>query len=123
MKKTIVPLLLLLALLCTLTACGQQPAEVKMLYDEAPSRYEYGVFVNMNVNAGDAVKEQLRTVAWTLDCGDDDGLLGDTFELYKKMRLSGIKAEFRVRNGVHNWEYWRHSLRQALPFASRNFAK
>ena len=74
-------------------------------------------------NADDAVKEQLRTVAWTLDCGDDDGLLGDTFELYKKMRLSGIKAEFRVRNGVHNWEYWRHSLRQALPFASRNFAK
>ncbi len=74
-------------------------------------------------SADDAAKQKLRTVAWTLDCGDDDGLLGDTFELYKKMRLAGIKAEFRVRNGVHNWEYWRASLRQSLPFASRNFAK
>ena len=74
-------------------------------------------------NADDSVKEQMRTVAWFLDCGDDDGLLGDTFEFYKKMRLAGIKAELRVRNGVHNWEYWRASLRQALPFASRNFGK
>ncbi len=59
MKKAIIPILLLLALLCTLTACGQQPqqAEKKMLYDEAPSRYEYGVFVNMDVNAGDAITD------------------------------------------------------------------
>ncbi len=74
-------------------------------------------------NADEHVKENLRTVAWYLDCGDDDGLINDTFEFYKKLRLAGIKAELRVRNGVHNWEYWRHSLRQALPYASCHFGK
>jgi len=47
--------------------------------------------------------------------------LNDTFELYKKMRMARIHAEFRVRDGKHNWEYWRAALRIALPFASRNF--
>ena len=42
---------------------------------------------------------------------------------HQKMRDRGVKSEFRVRNGVHNWEYWHLSLRQALPFATRNFTK
>ena len=74
-------------------------------------------------NAGDDTKAMLRTVHWFLDCGDDDMLVNDTFELYKKLRLARINTELRVRNGSHNWEYWRASLRQALPFASRNFDK
>lgn len=74
-------------------------------------------------NADEATKEQLRTLKWFLDCGDDDFLLGNTFELYKKMRFARLDTELRVRNGVHNWEYWRASLRLSLPFASRNFAR
>ena len=31
--------------------------------------------------------------------------------------------ELRIRNGVHNWEYWHTALRTALPFASRNFSR
>ena len=73
--------------------------------------------------ADEATKAQLQTLKWFLDCGDDDMLIGDTFELYKKMRLSRLNAEFRVRNGAHNWEYWRAALRLSLPFASRNFGK
>ena len=38
------------------------------------------------------------------------------------MRNKGVRHEFRVRNGVHNWEYWHYSLRLALPFVSRCFA-
>ena len=72
-------------------------------------------------NADDNVKQSLKTVKWFLDCGDDDMLLHDTYELFKEMTLSFINVEFRVRNGNHNWEYWRASLRMALPFASRNF--
>ena len=71
--------------------------------------------------ADDQAVNQMRSIKWFLDCGDDDGLLYDTFELYKKMRAKGVKAEFRVRNGVHNWEYWRAALRISLPYASRNF--
>ena len=72
-------------------------------------------------NMDDATKEALQTVKWFLDCGDDDDLILDTLELFKQMDMSFIKAELRVRNGKHNWEYWRASLRIALPFASRNF--
>lgn len=100
---------------------GPNGEKTKMFYTmEAVKEHSALTFMD---NADDAARQGLRSVAWFLDCGDDDMLLGDTFELYKRMRLAGIKAEFRVRNGVHNWEYWRASLRQSLPFASRNFAK
>lgn len=98
---------------------GEDGVKTKMYYTmEGVKDHSALAFID---NADDAVKEQLRTVKWFFDCGDDDGLVNDTFELYKKMRLSRIKAEFRVRNGAHTWEYWRAALRIALPFASRNF--
>jgi len=67
--------------------------------------------------------EALKTVKWFIDCGDDDFLFDVNVETYQLMKKAGIKTEFRVRNGIHNWEYWRTSLRAALPFASRNFSK
>ncbi|MBR5175954.1 MAG: esterase family protein [Bacteroidales bacterium] len=72
-------------------------------------------------NADDATLESLRTVKWFFDCGDDDFLVRLSFELHMKMKEKGVKSELRVRNGVHNWEYWHTALRTALPFASRNF--
>ncbi len=73
--------------------------------------------------ADDATLERLRTVAWFIDCGDDDFLFDLSIDFYRKMRNRGVKSELRVRNGVHNWEYWHLALRQALPFATRNFTK
>ena len=72
-------------------------------------------------NASQETLDALRTVAWTIDCGDDDFLLKLSVDLYYKMRSRGVKAEFRVRNGGHTWEYWHQALRLSLPFASRNF--
>ena len=72
-------------------------------------------------NADEATLEQLRTVRWFLDCGDDDFLLDLSCELYRKMRNKGVKCELRVRDGWHCWEYWHQALRIALPFASRGF--
>ena len=46
-----------------------------------------------------------------------------SLDFYGKMRAAGVPAELRVRDGVHNWEYWHLALRLALPFASRNFDK
>ena len=40
-----------------------------------------------------------------------------------RARKGAVKAELRVRDGWHSWEYWHTALRLALPFASRNFAK
>ena len=72
-------------------------------------------------NADEATRERLRTVAWFIDCGDDDFLLHLSTTLHLKMQAAGIHSELRVRNGVHNWEYWHLALRLSLPFASRNF--
>lgn len=98
---------------------GRNGEKTKMYYtSEAVRQHSALAFMD---RADDTVKEQLKSVKWFFDCGDDDMLLGDTFELYKKMRLGGIKAELRVRNGGHTWEYWRAALRTALPFVSRSF--
>lgn len=79
--------------------------------------------INFVEKADDATIAKLRTVKWFIDCGDDDFLMDLSVLLYQKMRDKKIKAELRIRNGVHNWEYWHTALRIALPFASRNFAK
>ena len=71
--------------------------------------------------ADDATVAKLRTVAWFFDCGDDDFLMDLSVDIYQKMRDKGIKAELRVRDGWHSWEYWHTALRTALPFASTHF--
>ena len=65
----------------------------------------------------------LKTVKWFVVCGDDDFLLRINTEFYFKMRAKGIPCELRVRNGIHNWEYWHTALRMSLPFATRNFSR
>ena len=68
-----------------------------------------------------ATLERLRTVAWFVDCGDDDFLFHLSIAFHTKMKQAGVHSELRVRDGVHNWEYWHLALRLSLPFASRNF--
>ncbi len=72
-------------------------------------------------NADEETIARLKGVRWFIDCGDDDFLFDLSVALHQKMRDRGVKSELRVRNGVHNWEYWHLALRLALPFASRNF--
>ena len=73
--------------------------------------------------ASDAQKDQLRSVAWFVDCGDDDFLLDRNIEFYQAMRAAQIPCQFRVRDGGHTWEYWHSALYTCLPFVSRNFGK
>ncbi|MBR0223897.1 MAG: esterase family protein [Bacteroidales bacterium] len=73
--------------------------------------------------ADEATVAALKGIKWFVDCGDDDYLLRLSAEFYFKMRGKGIPCEFRVRNGIHNWEYWHTALRLSLPFASRNFSR
>lgn len=74
-------------------------------------------------NADDKTKEQLRSVAWFIDCGDDDFLLDRNLEFNIAMRKAKIPHEFRVRDGGHTWEYWHSALYTCLPYVSRVFAK
>lgn len=77
--------------------------------------------VSFVADASSGTIEALKGVKWFLDVGDDDYLLDLSLELYSLLRKAGVKCELRVRDGVHNWEYWHGSLHEALPFASRNF--
>ena len=59
----------------------------------------------------------LRTVRWMLDCGDDDRLIKTNLDYFIEMKQAGIPVELRIRDGKHNWVFWRESLPQILKFS------
>ena len=61
--------------------------------------------------------EKLRSVRWMLDCGDDDGIISTNLDFYIEMKREKVPVEFRVRNGKHNWAFWRESLPLILNFS------
>jgi enterochelin esterase-like enzyme len=66
--------------------------------------------------------DSLKTsVKWYFDCGDDDALSEGNSLLHIAMRTKGIPHEFRIRNGAHNWTYWREALPEVLDFISKGF--
>ena len=73
--------------------------------------------------ADEARKEQLRSVQWYVDCGDDDFLLDRNIEFVQAMHRAQIPLQFRVRDGGHTNEYWHTALFTCLPFVSRCFGK
>ncbi len=65
--------------------------------------------------------EKVKKLRWYFDCGDDDHLSIRLADMRKVMDTQKIPHEYRVRNGSHNWEYWRGSLPQVLKFVSKSF--
>lgn len=65
--------------------------------------------------------EKLRSVKWYIDCGDDDFLYEGNAMVHIAMRKKEVPHEYRVRDGGHNWKYWRESLVDVLQFISARF--
>ena len=65
--------------------------------------------------------ENLKSVRWYLDCGDNDFLYEGNSLVHIALKKRGIPHEYRVRNGSHNWTYWRGSLPSVLAFVSEHF--
>jgi enterochelin esterase-like enzyme len=65
--------------------------------------------------------DQREAVRWYIDCGDDDFLAEGNSLVHIAMRKREIPHEFRVRDGAHNWTYWRESLPVVLEFVSQAF--
>lgn len=61
-------------------------------------------------NASAEELEKLRTVRWMMDCGDDDKIIFTNLDLFIEMKREKVPVEFRVRDGKHNWAFWRESL-------------
>lgn len=69
-------------------------------------------------NVPDSLKKAVR---WYIDCGDDDFLYEGNSLVHIAMRKREIPHEFRIRNGGHNWPYWRTALPEVLWFVSEGF--
>ena len=65
--------------------------------------------------------ENLKSVMWYIDCGDNDFLYEGNSLVHIALKKRGIPHEYRVRNGSHNWTYWRGSLPRVLAFVSEHF--
>ncbi|UMB59519.1 esterase family protein [Lutibacter sp. A80] len=65
--------------------------------------------------------EESKSVHWYIDCGDDDFLFEGNSLVHIAMRKNNIPHEYRVRNGAHNWTYWREALPEVLFFVSKTF--
>jgi enterochelin esterase-like enzyme len=65
--------------------------------------------------------EKLRTVRWYIDCGDDDFLYRGNAALHVLFRELEIPHEYRVRDGEHNWTYWRTWIIEGLRFIGEGF--
>lgn len=66
-------------------------------------------------------KEKISSVRWYIDCGDDDFLFEGNSLVHIEMKKKEIPHEYRVRDGAHNWTYWRESLPEVLHFVSQAF--
>jgi S-formylglutathione hydrolase FrmB len=75
-----------------------------------------GIEIVKNGNA-----DELKKVKYYIDCGDDDFLIEGNMALHTEMKTKGVPHEFRVRDGAHDWTYWRTALPEVLKFVSQSF--
>jgi enterochelin esterase-like enzyme len=113
------------------SACPLSAATGPLSFDDAKARFRgiitdsliEKVYKSQSVvalvnNVPDSLK---RAVRWYIDCGDDDFLYEGNSLVHIAMKKKEIPHEFRVRNGAHNWTYWRESLPEVLAFVSQGF--
>ena len=56
-----------------------------------------------------------------IDCGDDDFLYRGNSTFHMLLRDLNIPHEYRVRDGGHQWSYWRSGLLEGLKFIGTSF--
>lgn len=67
--------------------------------------------------------EDLSRVRYWIDCGDDDFLTKGNCLLHIALTEKHVPHEFRVRDGAHNWTYWRTGITDALQFIGYSFSQ
>lgn len=65
--------------------------------------------------------DDLKKVRYWIDCGDDDFLTRGNCALHIALADKKVPHEFRVRDGAHNWTYWRTGITDALQFIGQSF--
>lgn len=65
--------------------------------------------------------DDLKKVRYYIDCGDDDFLIKGNMALNALLIDKKVPHEFRIRDGVHDWTYWRTALPDVLKFVGESF--
>ncbi len=65
--------------------------------------------------------EKVKSVRIYLDCGDDDFLYKGNSAFHVLLRDLNVPHEYRVRDGGHQWSYWRSGLVDGLKFIGTGF--
>jgi enterochelin esterase-like enzyme len=65
----------------------------------------------------------IRKIRWYISCGDDDYLFEGNSLMHIAFRKAEIPHEYRVKDGAHNWTYWRQELPEVLSFVSGSFTE
>jgi len=65
--------------------------------------------------------DDLKKVRYWIDCGDDDSFTKGNCLLHIALTDKKVPHEFRVRDGVHSWAYWRTGITDALQFIGQSF--
>ena len=97
---------------------GWVRTDVKIADSTYKRYYQQQSILEMVRTAPDSTK---KTVRWFIDCGDDDFLYEGNSLVHIAMKKKEIPHEFRIRDGAHNWTYWRESLPVVLEFVSKGF--
>jgi enterochelin esterase-like enzyme len=64
---------------------------------------------------------QKNAVRFYIDIGDKDYFQKTNEQLHYTMTEHGVPHEYKVREGAHNWIYWKTGLADALAFISKEF--
>lgn len=79
--------------------------------------YNYSVLKIVETKPAD----ELKKVRYWIDCGDDDFLTKGNCLLHILLADKKVPHEYRVRDGAHNWTYWRTGITDALQFIGDSF--
>ena len=65
--------------------------------------------------------DELSEVRYWIDCGDGDFFTPGNCYLHIALFEKKVPHEYRVRDGAHNWTYWRTGIVNALAFIGASF--
>jgi enterochelin esterase-like enzyme len=68
-----------------------------------------------------AQASELSKVRYWIDCGDDDPLVEGNCAVHMLLAEKKVPNEFRVRDGAHDYKYWRSGIIDALKFIGESF--
>lgn len=109
---------------CALSGIVGHPEQSKMA--QTDKSYADSLIANNPTafveSAPPAVIEQLKTVRWYTDCGDNDYFYEGNIAFFLTMKHKGIPIDYRMRSGVHSWYYWVTGLAPVLHFISIGFS-